>query len=92
MRFPARVSTPDDDTTADTAADTDALMTAPEVAQMLRLHTGTLERWRREGHGPAWSRLGREVRYRRSEVRRWLISQEGGGEYRRSPAEPSSGR
>lgn len=64
--------------------DDEPLMTGPEVAEMLRLHPGTVERWRREGHGPAWSRLGRQARYRRSEVRRWLIEQERAGEYRRS--------
>lgn len=67
-----------------TTPDDEPLMTGPEVAEMLRLHPGTVERWRREGHGPAWSRLGRQARYRRSEVHRWLIEQERAEEYRRT--------
>lgn len=63
--------------------DDERLLTGPEVADMLRIHPGTIERWRREGHGPAWSRLGRDVRYRPAEVRRWLVEQENQGEYRR---------
>jgi predicted DNA-binding transcriptional regulator AlpA len=32
----------------------------------------TRVRWRREGTGPPWHRVGRAVRYRAAEVDRWV--------------------
>lgn len=36
----------------------------------------TLARWRHEGKGPAFVKIGRMVTYRVSDVRQWLISQQ----------------
>ena len=44
----------------------------PEVAEILCVSPATLHRWRKEGYGPAWSRLSpRIVRYEISEVDAW---------------------
>ena len=48
------------------------LLTTREAAGYLRLAITTLEHWRLEGRGPAFTRFGRQVRYRRAEVERWL--------------------
>jgi len=37
-----------------------------------------LERWRVEGLGPAWLKVGRAVRYREGDVEQWLASRERG--------------
>ena len=39
-----------------------------EVADLLRVEIETLEVWRRKGVGPAYIKLGRDVRYRPSDV------------------------
>jgi Helix-turn-helix domain len=36
--------------------------------------TRTLERWRQTGEGPRFIRLGRQVRYRQSDLDAWLES------------------
>jgi excisionase family DNA binding protein len=48
------------------------LLTITEVAQMLRVPVATLRYWRHLGAGPNSFRIGRHVRYRRSDVRAWL--------------------
>lgn len=48
------------------------LLTTRETADYLRLAINTLEHWRLEGRGPAFTRFGRQVRYRRADVDRWL--------------------
>jgi len=48
------------------------LLTTREAAGYLRLAITTLEHWRLEGRGPAFSKMGRQVRYRRADVDRWL--------------------
>lgn len=35
----------------------------------------TVARWRREGNGPAYLKLGRRVMYRRVDVQAWLNNQ-----------------
>ena len=37
--------------------------------------TRTLQRWRAEGEGPRWMRLGKKVVYRRSDVRQFEVEQ-----------------
>ena len=37
--------------------------------------TPTLRSWRRRRTGPAWSRVGKRVRYRRSDMVLWLEGQ-----------------
>jgi predicted DNA-binding transcriptional regulator AlpA len=46
-------------------------LTQLEVAALLRLSPRTLERHRVSGTGPAYTKLGRRVVYRRDEVDDW---------------------
>jgi predicted DNA-binding transcriptional regulator AlpA len=46
-------------------------LTQLEVAALLRLSPRTLERHRVSGTGPAYTKLGRRVVYRRDEVDAW---------------------
>ena len=48
------------------------LLTTREAASYLRLAITTLEHWRLEGRGPAFCKIGRQVRYRRADVDQWL--------------------
>lgn len=53
------------------------LLTVAEVADLLRTSDRTLRRWREEGVGPAYLRIGqRYIRYRRSSVMAWIEAQE----------------
>jgi excisionase family DNA binding protein len=56
----------------------DEYLTESEVAELLKVSVGTLRRWRREGTGPPWLRLGRGVRYLRAEVNAWAARQREG--------------
>ncbi|KJE20375.1 transcriptional regulator, AlpA family [Frankia torreyi] len=57
--------------------DKDELLDKPAVSAYLGVPVGTLERWRHHGVGPRGFRIeGGRVRYRRSEVERWLSEQE----------------
>ncbi len=49
------------------------LMTAAEVAEMLRVSVWLVWRWTREGVLPS-IQLGRNYRFRRSEVERWVTA------------------
>jgi len=53
----------------------DELFDIKEVAQRLRVPVGTLRYWRYLGSGPRSFRMGRHVRYWRSDVQRWLRGQ-----------------
>ena len=56
----------------------DRLMKPPEVADMLRVSTVTLGRWRRIGKGPEYIRLGyNRVVYRYDDVAAWISSMAG---------------
>ncbi len=44
------------------------LLQEKEVAQMLSCTVAALRRWRREGRGPRYAKLGRLVRYREADV------------------------
>ena len=48
------------------------LLTQQQLANELEVSVRTLERWRREGTGPSWVRVGRSPRYRRQDIDRWL--------------------
>lgn len=50
----------------------DRLLWPEEVAEMLGVPVGTLANWRYQGRGPAFVKVGRHVRYRRSDVVRWI--------------------
>ncbi|WP_375426539.1 helix-turn-helix domain-containing protein [uncultured Friedmanniella sp.] len=45
-----------------------------DLSDMLGVPVPTLYGWRHRGEGPTGYRVGRHVRYRRSEVERWLTS------------------
>lgn len=50
-----------------------------ELAEHLKVSTGTLRRWRGAGRGPKWFRLGaKAVRYREADVEAWLEEQQEG--------------
>lgn len=52
------------------------LMTIDELSAALRLSRKTLLNWRPQGIGPRGFKVGKAVRYRRTEVARWLAEQE----------------
>ncbi len=52
----------------------DPLMTIEEVGAYLQVPVKTLYDWRHKGCGPRGMRVGRYVRYRRSDVDTWLES------------------
>ncbi|MEN6427196.1 MAG: helix-turn-helix domain-containing protein [Phycisphaerales bacterium] len=47
-----------------------------QAAAYTGIPEGTLEQRRREGTGPAYSRVGRHVRYKREFLDAWLLAQE----------------
>jgi predicted DNA-binding transcriptional regulator AlpA len=60
----------------------DDLLTITEVAAIVRVPVATLRYWRHLGTGPRSFRVGRGVRYWRTEVTTWLQRQsENGGPY-----------
>jgi predicted DNA-binding transcriptional regulator AlpA len=64
-----------DHATANVAAVEDELLTIAEVADVVRVPVATLRYWRHLGTGPHSFRIGRGVRYWRSEVSAWLHGQ-----------------
>lgn len=54
-----------------------SLMTPEEVAEYLAIPVSTLYQWRTKGHGPVAVRLGRHLRWRRTEVDLWLDNRSG---------------
>ena len=56
----------------DTPHANDELLTMEEVAAVVRAPIATLRYWRHLGTGPRSFRVGRSVRYWRSEVAAWL--------------------
>jgi excisionase family DNA binding protein len=54
---------------------TDKLLTQQQLADELQVSLRTLERWRQQGTGPAFIRVGRSPRYRRADVDAWLERQ-----------------
>ena len=46
----------------------DPAYTTEEAAEYLNLNARSMERWRTVGYGPAFIKLGRSVRYRRSSL------------------------
>ena len=53
----------------------DDLLTIAEVADLVRVPVATLRYWRHLGTGPKSFRVGRSVRYWRTEVLLWLERQ-----------------
>ena len=54
------------------------LLTPEQVADLLKVSTGTLENWRVKGDGPPFVKLGHKrrspVRYRRKDVEDWIYT------------------
>jgi excisionase family DNA binding protein len=44
------------------------MITEGEAASLLRVSLTSLRRWRREGRGPVYRKLGRTVRYRADDL------------------------
>ncbi len=47
-------------------------MTPQELSGMLTVPEPTLAKWRYEGTGPAYIRVGKHVRYPADEIERWI--------------------
>ena len=65
------------------------LLTPAEVADYLRAHTRSLSRWRTEGAGPPFVRVGSLIRYPADGLEDWLSSRSARSvaEYRAKSAE-----
>ena len=50
----------------------DELLNEVATARFLNTAPRTLEAWRYKGTGPAFIRVGRAIRYRRSDLEAWL--------------------
>jgi len=46
----------------------ESLVTEGEAASLLRVSLTSVRRWRREGRGPVYRKIGRSVRYRRDDL------------------------
>ncbi|WIG18394.1 helix-turn-helix domain-containing protein [Kocuria rosea] len=53
----------------------DEFLDEAALAIWLNKSPRSLQRWRRSAHGPAFVRVGKSIRYRRSDVERWLEEQ-----------------
>lgn len=62
-----------DSSTAAAPAD---FLTTEELAAYLKVPVPTVRMWRHNGTGPKGVRLGRHVRYRRTDVDRWIEANE----------------
>ena len=62
-------------TVPETTRADDELLTMQEVADVVRVPVATLRYWRHLGTGPRSFRIGRSVRYWRTEVFAWLDDQ-----------------
>ena len=51
------------------------IMTASEVSALVRVHLRTLRRWAHEGIFPRPIRIGRTVRWRRTDIDDWIREQ-----------------
>jgi excisionase family DNA binding protein len=52
--------------------DDEDLLTEQDAAELLQVPLSTLRRWPGEGKEPPCLKIGRQVRYRRAAVQRWL--------------------
>lgn len=50
----------------------DEIMTGAQVAELLHVSIRTLEEWRQTHTGPPYRKMGKHVRYLRSEVLAWF--------------------
>ena len=59
-------------TLVSTALQPDVLYEEGRVAKALRCNVKTLQAWRMRGCGPQYLKIGRLVRYRGSDIARWM--------------------
>jgi excisionase family DNA binding protein len=59
---------------AEVPASSTSMLTPDDVAELLQVSRFTLENWRFEGTGPDWFRIGRRIRYRKSDLDAWVDS------------------
>jgi excisionase family DNA binding protein len=52
--------------------DAAALLNEKEAARFLSMSYRTLQSWRSAGEGPPYLKLGRSIRYRRSDLMSWI--------------------
>lgn len=50
----------------------DPLLTTEQVAQYLQVPVATIHQWRYRGEGPRASKVGRHLRFHKSDVDSWL--------------------
>lgn len=55
------------------------LMTEVEISERLNVSLASLRRWRLEGRGPRFVKVGSLVRYRPEDLDQWLASLPAGG-------------
>lgn len=55
-----------------TDSNTDPLIAPPSLAAELGVPESTLAQWRYLGRGPRYLKIGRHVRYRRSDITAWI--------------------
>ena len=58
----------------------DALMTPAELSEYLQKPIATLYAWRHRGEGPPAIKVGRDLRWRRVDVEKWLAKSENGAD------------
>jgi len=56
------------------AVNRERLLTSREVAEWLAVSYSTLDTWCFEGTGPRYHKVGRNRRFRASDVEAWLVS------------------
>lgn len=69
-----------DDGHRHTGQDAIAFVTERELALRWKVSTRTLQRWRNERSGPAWTTIGGSVRYRLTDVLAFEAMMRRGGE------------
>ena len=70
----AQQMNPDDHSRRSTALG-DEMLTLAEACKLLRIPEGTLRYWRHLGAGPRSFKIGRHVRYWRTDLVLWLTEQ-----------------
>jgi predicted DNA-binding transcriptional regulator AlpA len=45
-----------------------------EVSELIGVSTGTLRSWRERLDGPQWLRVGKKIKYDRSDIETWLAA------------------
>jgi DNA-binding transcriptional MerR regulator len=61
--------------TPQTTLEADPLLSQQRVAELLGVEIETLARWRRTGVGPQFYRIANRVRYRVSDLEKWIKQQ-----------------